>query len=213
MRLADFDVGTEITISSQKEHSHYEYNTKIIRTKRSEGIVIAEIILSKDKEVHYMKPDTEHMVTVNAGSKVYVYRDAKILDIKTLTQEYKFAICIRCMSDVAAVNRRNFFRVFLGVDGTLEAGINKRSAEVMVKDISANGLGVICTKKLKFPIGMQVVVTFVDELTSEKFEIECEIVRSVQNDPFSVIYGCQLPEVSESMQKIVALKQRLHPPI
>ena len=213
MRLADFDEGTEMTICSQKEHSHYEYDTKIIRTKRSEGIIIAEIVVSKGKEVHYMEPGTEHMVTVNAGSKVYVYRDVKVVDIKSLTQEYKFAICVRSMADVEAVNRRNFFRVFLGVDGTLEAGINKKTAEVMIKDISANGLGVICTKKLKFPIGMQVVVTFVDELTSEKFEIECEIVRCVQNDPFSVIYGCQLPKVSESMQKIVALKQRLHPTI
>lgn len=68
MRLADFDEGTEITICSQKEHSHYEYDTKIIRTKRSEGIVIAEVILSKDKEVRYMKP----------GHRAYCYGKCRV---------------------------------------------------------------------------------------------------------------------------------------
>lgn len=213
MRLAEFKEGTEITICSKKEHSHYEYETKIIKTKKSQGIIIAEIVVSKGKEVHYTDPKTKHMVTVNAGSKVYVYRDVKIMDIKTLRQPYKFAISIRSMGDVTAVNRRNFYRVYLGADGTLQAGINKRSAEVVVKDISANGLGVICTKKLQFPIGMKVLVTFMDDLTSEKYEIECVIVRCVQNDAYSYLYGCQLPEINDAMQKIVALKQRLYSPI
>lgn len=213
LRLAEFEKGTEITICSKKEHSHYEYNTEIIRTQKSQGLVIAEVVIAKGREVHYLDINTEHMVTVNAGSKVYVYRDVTVVNIKTLEQSYKFAICIRSMADVQPVNRRNFFRVYLGVDGVLQAGINNRSAEVVVKDISANGLGVICTKKLQFPIGMNVLVTFVDELTSEKYEIECVIVRCVQNDSDSVIYGCQLPEINDAMQKIVALKQRLYPSV
>lgn len=211
MRLAEFEKGTEITICSKKEHSHYEYETEIIRTKASQGLVIAEVIVTKGKEVHYMDPKTEHMITVNAGSKVYVYRDVTVVDMKTLKQNYKFAICIRSMEDVEAVNRRSFFRVYLGTEGRMQVGINQRSAEVTIKDISAKGIGVICTKKLQFPIGVEVLVTFVDGLTSEKYEIECTIVRCVQNDEDTVIYGCQLSEVNDSMQKIVALKQRLHP--
>lgn len=210
MRLAQFEKGTEITICSRKKHSHYEYDTEIIRTKASQGLVLAEVIMEKGREVQYMDPDTEHVVTVNAGSKVYVYKDVSVVSIRTLAQPYKFALCIRSMADVAPVNRRNFFRVFLGADGKLQAGINKRSAEVFVKDISANGIGVVCTKKLQFPIGVNVVVTFVDELTQEEYEIECVIVRCVENDRDSVVYGCQLTETNEALQKIVALKQRMH---
>lgn len=211
MRLYEFKQGTEVTLCSATSRGKYEFSSVILKIFPEQGRVILAPVAVNGRIVHFSHSSgITHTITITTKSKVYEYLDVKLKEIRTKSRKYKYALSVECETDVTPVNRRNFFRVFLGVEGRLEAGITRRSQEVIIKDISANGLGVICSKQMNFPIGTEVEVTFLDEITNERFDLECTIVRKVEQDEESVMYGCQLPEVSDSMERFVALKQRMH---
>lgn len=209
MKLTDFDRGTSIIISSTKNEKKRDFTTDITLSKPEANMVYAKPIIFNGKMVRFTDPEITHVVTVNAGSKVYSYKEVDVQTLQMDMDGHKFALSITTEEDAEPVNRRNFFRVFLGVNGVLEAEIRQGRQEVVVKDVSANGIGVICSNQVNIPIGMSVFVDFVDELTGEEFKIDCVVVRRVKNDANTIIYGCQLPESDDSMEKFVALKQRI----
>jgi len=182
----------------------------ILKIFPEQGRVILAPVEVNGRTVHFSHSGIEHTITITNKTKVYEYANVKLTEIRTKSKKFRYALSVECEDDVKPVNRRNFFRVFLGVEGVLETGVTRRSQEVIIKDISANGLGVICPKQINFPIGTEVQVTFLDEMTDESFDLECTIVRKVKNDENTVVYGCQLPEVSDSMEKFVALRQRIN---
>ncbi len=209
LRLYEFDQGTEITLCSRTPRSRYEFSSVILKIFPEQGRIILAPVDVNGKTVHFSHSGIEHTITITNKTKVYEYANVKLKEIRTKSKKYRYALSVECEDDVNPVNRRNFFRVFLGVEGTLETGVTRRSQEVIIKDISANGLGVICPKQVNFPTGTDVQVTFLDEMTGESFDLGCTIVRKVKNDENTVVYGCQLPEVSDSMEKFVALRQRI----
>lgn len=208
MKLSEFERGSKITISSVKSQKHYEFETEIIGIK--EGMTVAKPVIVNGRMIRLSDSDITNAVTVNAGSKVYAYRNVKIVEAKISPKGKQFVICIDSNEDVEAENRRDFFRVYLGVEGTMQKSAARKAQEVVIKDISANGVGVICPKTPRLSVGTNVFVTFVDELTSEEFQLECKIVRCVKHNEEMVLYGCQLPEENDAMEKLVALKQRIH---
>lgn len=210
MKLTGFGRGTEITIASTKKNSHHEFETEIISVKEDQDMVLVKPVVVNGRMVRFSDPEITHIVTVNAGPKVYAYREVTMKEVQTASKQYKYALCIQTKEDVEAVNRREFFRVFLGITGVMQAGANRKVQEVVIKDVSAKGIGVICPNTLRISIGTSVFVDFVDELTKEEFKLDCVVVRCVKHDEEHVVYGCQLPESSDDMEKFVALKQRIH---
>ena len=209
MKLTEFERGTSLIITSTKQDKHRDFTTDITLTVPEDDIVYAKPIVFNGRMIRFKDPEITHVVTVNAGSKVYAYHDVKVETLQMDMEGHKYTLRITAAEDAKPVNRRSFFRVFLGVEGVLETEIRQGRQEVVVKDVSANGIGVICSNQLHIPVGMEVFIDFVDELTGEEFKINCVVVRRVKNDEQTIIYGCQLPESNDSMEKFVALKQRL----
>ena len=209
MKLFEFGIGEEIILNVEKKHSQHRFTTQIIDIIDKK--VYLEQIVVNDHPVHFRnKPDTKLSITINAGTKAYTFENVFLNEItKTLSKDYKNAICVSSEDDVEPINRRSFYRVYMGVDGTLEYGQNQHTFEVLVRDISANGIGVISSKENRLHTGTEVCITFVDEMADEDFSIICTVVRKVELNEDEVIYGCQFPEIDSDMEHFVALKQRL----
>lgn len=209
MKLFEFGIGEEIILTVEKKHSSHRFSTKIIDII-DEKVYLGQIIVNDHPVRFHNKPDTKLSITINAGTKAYTYNNIMLNEInKTLGKDYKNALCVSCEEDVEPINRRNFYRVYMGVDGKLEYGQNKHTFEVLVRDISANGIGVISAKENRLHIGTEVCITFVDEMADEEFSIFCTIVRKVELNENEIVYGCQFPKIDSEMEHFVALKQRL----
>ena len=209
MKLNEFKPNTEIIITVEKQHKHREVKTTIIDS--NEYAVTAEPVVIQDRVVNFHE-DTDYMISVNTERKVYLYKQAKVKIIKLKSARFKHncVLNISTDEDVKAINRRDFYRVFLGIEGTIARLKNNNFFQATIKDVSANGLGVICSNTLRLDIGSEIVVDFTDKMTGEKFKLTATIVRCVKNDPETFLYGCQFPEEDSDVEKFVALQQRLH---
>lgn len=113
-------------------------------------------------------------------------------------------------SDVSGVkiNRRENFRVFLGIDGKATILGKEVPFDIMVKDISESGFAILLdiTSEIKINKNEAVMIDFYDAGLEEHFKLTGRVVRAEVTEKY-VLYGCRLLKDSPLVRKYIANKQ------
>ncbi len=116
-------------------------------------------------------------------------------------------------SDVAGVkiNRRENFRVFIGIDGKATILGKDVPFDVMVKDISESGFAILLdnTSEVKINKNEAVMIDFYDKDLDERFTLTGRVVRAEVTEKY-VLYGCRLLKDNALVRKYIANKQLAH---
>lgn len=116
-------------------------------------------------------------------------------------------------SDVVGVriNRRENFRVFIGIDGKATILGKDVPFDIMVKDVSESGFAILVdvTSEIKINKNEAVMIDFYDKEVDEKFTLTGRVVRAEMTERY-VLYGCRLLKDDGSMRRYIANKQLAH---
>ena len=113
-------------------------------------------------------------------------------------------------SDVAGVkiNRRENFRVFIGIDGKATILGKEVPFDVMIKDVSESGFAILVdiTSEIKINKNEAVMIDFYDKVVDERFTLTGRVVRAEMAERY-VLYGCRLLKDNDLMRRYIANKQ------
>ncbi|MBQ7766170.1 MAG: PilZ domain-containing protein [Lachnospiraceae bacterium] len=113
-------------------------------------------------------------------------------------------------SDVSGVkiNRRENFRVFIGIDGKATILGKDVPFDVMIKDVSESGFAILVdiTSQVKINKNEAVMIDFYDKTIDERFNLTGRVVRAEMTERY-VLYGCRLLKDTGIMRKYIANKQ------
>ena len=105
------------------------------------------------------------------------------------------------------INRRENFRLFLGIDATATL-MGGKPFQVVVKDISCSGFAVLVD--MNSPISVHkndiMQLEFVDKSFEEDFVLQGRVVRMDKTDKY-LLYGCRLVAENPAVDKYIANKQ------
>lgn len=105
------------------------------------------------------------------------------------------------------INRRENFRLFLGIEGTATL-MGGKPFEVLVKDISSSGFAVLVD--MNKPINVHkndiMQLQFVDAKFNEDFVLNGRVVRMDKTDKY-LLYGCRMVSENPVIDKYIANKQ------
>lgn len=206
MFLQELDVESKITILVRIGSQTLAFDTQI-EDVLEDGI-LAEPIYRNDKLVGFKTKGLIITLQIcnKSDDKVYEFTNADILNVKT--KDGKVHHKISCKSEGRQINRRTAVRVWLGMEGVAQLGINKTAYNVIVKDISVSGISFISHKNMNVGAGTMAHITFHDAEAKVKFSLGSIIVRVADMEDGRVLYGCRLNQESPAIAKYVADKQR-----
>ncbi|MBR3807519.1 MAG: PilZ domain-containing protein [Lachnospiraceae bacterium] len=105
------------------------------------------------------------------------------------------------------INRRENFRLFLGIEGTATL-MGGKPFDVLVKDISSSGFAVLVD--MNKPINVHkndiMQLEFVDATFNEDFVLNGRVVRMDKTDKY-LLYGCRMVSENPVIDKYIANKQ------
>ena len=104
------------------------------------------------------------------------------------------------------INRRGAFRLFVGISGVAQLGINRKAVDVIVKDVSENGFSFVSSEDMENVINMPVRLVFND--FNKNYSLMGIIVRKVIINETKVLYGCQLSVSNSQLEQYINQKQR-----
>ncbi|MDD3240763.1 MAG: PilZ domain-containing protein [Lachnospira sp.] len=104
------------------------------------------------------------------------------------------------------MNRRDAFRLFIGVNGVVQMGTNRKALDIIVKDVSDTGFSFVCEEDFDKPEGKPVRLVFTD--MNQNFSLVGLVVRKVLIAEKKIIYGCKLSIPNKKLGHYINEKQR-----
>jgi hypothetical protein len=176
---------------------------------------VVETIKEDDKVVGFPVGNIQYVLDCIVDSKPYLFNGIQINAIKLPTgNEYHIIFSDKNMNPY---NRRQEFRLWLGIDGIAQLGLNRAAREVVIKDISLNGIGFVTGLDYSCNLGDIAHISFSDklinrstrEITDLNFSITAQVVHIQELDEKSKHIGCKIVNKSRSstIDRYIAAKQ------
>ena len=196
--------GSALTIKVKRDDAVADFDTTLIDIVGD--CLLCEPIMHEGKAVNFKAPGLKtemSLFDVNAG-KLYCWKEP---DIK-LGYYRKKTLCqlIYLTSEPIEINRRANYRQYVGIPGKV-VYFRSPPKDIIIRDVSNNGIGFLSEKKGEYKVGKMVNVSFVDEDGRYKFDLRCQIVRERELENGRFEYGCFVPNPPYMLGSYVAYKQ------
>ena len=204
MKLSEIAADSIINVVVSKEDSSISLTTTM--AFYDEDILFVNPFMYEDSLVSFDVPDlTVDMMVVRENEVPYYWKRVHIGLMKVDGNTYH---AISSRHTGVRLNRRNSFRVFVGEQGSACELRGGDTLPVIVKDISATGIGFLLqgVNEDIFSPGDQVHINYIDK--EERFGIDVvgRVVRSFETEK-GILYGCSFSKVYPQINKYVTDKQ------
>ncbi|MCR4998999.1 MAG: PilZ domain-containing protein [Lachnospiraceae bacterium] len=218
--LADLAAGQSIRVAVYgKNHTGIFFETtvvaqsmrdrEILRANTNQDVVLVELIHTEDRSniVNFESDLVRCEVLVPSSGEFY--NDIRVRRI--FLPDAGDVHVVMCPISETFVNRRKFFRLWVGVAGTATTtGLVEFAQEtVTIRDVSAGGVGFFCRRGFPADVGDTLVVTFADTSSKKSFwfSLTCVVVRAQGADRGDKVLGCRLLHEHEEVHDYVHKKQ------
>lgn len=217
-KLSEIEAGTPVRLAVYGRHNTCGYfdsqvigisevDRPYLSSKNFDNILLLKLFREgdNDKVVNFESDEIVCELMIKGTNEVY--KDIFVRRIHLPIAGDVHAIITH--DKAPAVNRRRAFRLWVGINGTANT-IDHLSANVIIRDVSANGVGFICSPKFTVYVGDTLTVSFVDETEERQFFIimPCTVVRVDNWKGNTRIVGCELNQEISNVSKYIMLKQQ-----
>ena len=150
------------------------------------GLVV-ELITSEDgrpidfssdfvqTDLYFLRENQSPYIWENVSIKRFYYDDRYVHVIIPSVKGHK-------------LNRRNYFRVSVGLPGIARLGFNRKPADVLVHDISYSGFALVTNKEYEIHLKDSVRITYDDD--NQHIVLNGVCIRKKTLSDTRVLYGC-----------------------
>ena len=203
MKLGEISLDSSITVTVIKGDTHIDLQTTPVMVM--EDVMYVEPFMYNGSMLSFTAEGLFLDMTVTKGSDVpFFWKNVRI------TKESMNGVpchAIRTSANGVRLNRRNAFRVHVGIDGIVSE-LGKGAQNVLVRDISANGFSFVVNEGAGFDYkpGEQIHINYVDAEYRFTVNAEGRLVRR-EEVVGGVVYGCKFARLYPQIDNYVAKKQ------
>lgn len=227
MRLNNLDVGTIVTLNATDYEKSVRMESEVLSVSLEDRLFIEKAVQSLNKEVfcvldlitdgkaviNFLSVRVKCTLTALIDDKPYSWNDVKILKLKL--PDIGSCHIVLCDDNVDTFNRRGEYRQWLGYDALCKFGDSKVAKDVLLRDLSPSGVGLLCSTELPVELGLKVNIQFHEEFkssvsgeyVSKLYTINAVIVRYVSTNNNKLLVGCKLDKEYEEITKLIFSKQ------
>lgn len=202
MLLMEIKPETKVIFELDMNGQNFEFPSVVIGTEKN-GILTEPIRVS-GKILSFENSTVKVNLIMNRdGMPPIVWKGVGITVISTKGgSKYKLI----AGGEGVQVNRRESFRLFIGMRGVVQIGANKKAIEIIVKDVSDTGFSFVSDEDYEDVQNKPVRLVFND--FNQSFSLIGLIVRKVVIDEKKIIYGCKLGSPNSRLTHYITEKQR-----
>lgn len=176
--------------------------------------LLAKAIRKDDKIVGLPKTGVLYQLTVVNGDtgKPYMWNALGVRLIRIPDQDAYHLFY--STQNVKEQNRRERYRLWMGLDGVVTIGLDHVALPCVIKDLSSIGIAFVIRNdlldqhELTLHPSDLVVLTFFDEPSGTNFRLTGLVVRQIPSDEMRTMVGCKFSEENHLVAQFVNKRQR-----
>lgn len=202
MRLVEVEAGANIILQVHMKGQSLDFPTVVSTTEKDHLLV--EPVRIDGKIVGFSGDGVRlDLIYVRQDKPPFVWKNIRCTTIMS-GGAAKYQVI--AFSEGYEMNRREAFRLFLGINGIVQMGMNRKAMEVIVKDVSETGFSFVSTEDIEQVINMPVRLVFMD--LNRNYSLMGIVVRKVVIAPNKILYGCHLTVKNRELSRYINEKQR-----
>lgn len=202
MKLSELEQGSNIILHVNIDGKFADFSSVVLYVNKESAV--AETIKINNKVVSFSGDNVKlDMSYIRDGKAPFFWRG---IMCETFSENGKALYRITSSSEGIERNRREAFRLFLGISGVAQMGINNRALDIIVKDVSQTGFSFVSDRDFGEVINMPVRMVFTD--LNKNFSLMGIVVRKVEISENKIVYGCRLSVENELLPQYINIKQR-----
>lgn len=204
MKLTELVVNNQVEIILTSGTKKMSFPCKILNVSPKSGEIFTTVFrVTQGTLIFDNSPVALDLRALDKNSKPYLWKNVRV---KKTTYDSKSAYKITSPADGYLDNRREAYRVPIGLSAVIQIGVNRPVDEVMIHDLSATGISFVIKEIAEECIGQDFRISFEDHAYNASFALHGTILRVVKmQDVF--LAGCKLRHNYPLVEKYVASKQ------
>lgn len=202
MHIKEIPPNSNITVIASVENHYLEFNTRTLGL-HEESVVIELIRNEEGKAISFatdkIKLDVSYVE--EEEKPPFMWKDVKVSHMKFGNNGFHV---VTQSAEGKRENRRGAYRLFLGIDATLDIVDSARSIPVLLKDISSTGFAFVHPGELSTNKFCKISCA----IDNKKLVLSGIIVRKQIMENGNTVYGCHMEKFSKELEKFIAQKQR-----
>lgn len=199
MLVSEIESNKSVTIEVIQQSNKITFESKSVEVL--DNALLIESIKHNNQVVNMKGDNISISVTVNIEPLPVKFCD---VDIDTVLYHDEVFHLVKSQFPGKQVNRRENYRVYIGIDGCAQIDGQDVNQDVIVKDVSIGGFALITDVDIDVE-GATVHLYYMDDGT--KIVLNGQIVRKEQMDENRYLYGCELLNVPNGLGKYLNDKQ------
>lgn len=194
MKIGEVTGGQKAVITVKGPKEWVELQTQTIRP--FEGMLLLDVIKKENKIVSFktQRTDLKSEIAVAVNGRPLVWKN---VEIDRISLDKKMYYCVKARKGSEEKERRRAKRVPLTDSGFIQLEGSRAVPEVLVKDVSRTGFGVVIDRRSNVKVGDSLFLTFFDEtrlggseiVLKNKYEFSCRVCRMEETESDRNILG------------------------
>lgn len=222
MFVSDLTPGTEVSIEASNKEAKINLKTTVANITETADIDKINLLRKDNKSLKFVILDpireqnllinfnaegvTNSLVLIKEG-KPQIWAGIAIKNLKL--PSYGSVHIVVSKKEAVSYNRRQNFRIFIGLEGFLRRSEMDEPKLVTVKDLSEGGVAFIERGDgEKHQRGEILYLSFTTGPNGTNFSFQIVVIRSEELPDGRVLYGCRLKTRSEMLAKYINQKQQ-----
>lgn len=202
MNIVELKPDTEVVFEISAGEENYEFAAHVLECRNN--FILTTPVRINDKVLSFSSSSiTTNLVWKREGKSPFVWKQIAVTVVAYKKNTvYKVAQSM----DGVEMNRRSSYRLYIGLNGVAQIGMNHKALNVIVKDISETGFSFVTEKCMEQSERHSVRLVFED--MNQTIVMNGVVVRELEGHEGQHIYGCVIDLKTQVLSRYINEKQR-----
>lgn len=212
MKLEELTPDLNISLIATINGEQLTFETKILEVYPKKKMVLAQPVMRNEKVVSFHVKNLMLSMIVNfEGAQPVMFKNITAGLVKK--QDGELVYSLTTPLEGKAINRRGSYRCFVGSNIQLQLGLNHKTCDAVLRDVSSTGFAIVCDGDVELKENQVVHLVFqdrIEELAKNfNFQLYGIIVRIEELERGRMLYGCRLNTQVPGLDNYISIKQRI----
>ena len=211
MQIDDLTAGLSLSFLINLNTEQLQFESKILEVYSRRHTLLAEGVFTDGKIIAFRgKGLIVDLLVTLPDEKPQLFKNVTVNVVKR--KDGTLCYTVYSIAGSKVYNRRQSYRCYIGLETSIQCGLNRAAHDVIIKDISYNGFAVVSRENLELGINQTVHAVLNDymEETAENFNFHLygliARVQELENGLF--LYGCRLSNPVPGLEQYIVKKER-----
>ncbi len=211
MQIDDLTAGLSLSFLINLNTEQLQFESRILEVYPHRHTLLAEGVFADDKIISFRgKGLVVDLIVTIPEEKPQLFKNVTTNVVKR--SDGTLCYTVFTIAGSKTYNRRQSYRCYVGIESSIQCGLNRVAHDAIIKDISCSGFSVVTREDLQLNVNQTIHTVLNDHMEDStetfNFHLYGLVARKQELENGLFLYGCRLNNPVPGLEQYIVKKER-----